>query len=362
MTGQIILMLYGMVFPLLVPEDAVFVSAFLMTAIYIGLWNLKLPYRMRQILPWVWLLLCLGVPELSIFAAAACYSMLNEERYVPAIILALLSLLMWMEKEPEGVILQLAGCAFACVLSRQFRAYESLLKMYRKTRDDSTEWNIVLKEKNKNLLENQDYEIYAATLKERNRIAREIHDHVGHMLSRAILMVGAVKVVNHQEALSEPLKQLEETLNTAMTNVRESVHDLHDASVNMEEAIRGLIEGYRFCPVQLTYDVENFVPREVKYSFIAIVKEGLNNIAKHSGAEKAEITVREHPGLYQLVIKDNGSRGRLKEKMTDSEMTERAGIGIQNMRERVKNLGGTFQIASEKGFSIYITVPKKGEG
>ena len=215
MTGQIILMLYGMVFLLLVPADAVFVSAFLMTAIYIGLWNLKIPYRMRQILPWVWLLLCFGVPELSIFAAAACYSMLNEERYIPAIILASLSFLMWMEKEPEGVILQLAGCAFACVLSRQFRAYESLLKKYRKTRDDSTEWNIVLKEKNKNLLENQDYEIYTATLKERNRIAREIHDHVGHMLSRAILMVGAMKVVNHQETLSEPLKQLEETLNTA---------------------------------------------------------------------------------------------------------------------------------------------------
>lgn len=60
MTGQIILMLYGMVFLLLVPADAVFVSAFLMTAIYIGLWNLKIPYRIRQILPWVWLLLCLG--------------------------------------------------------------------------------------------------------------------------------------------------------------------------------------------------------------------------------------------------------------------------------------------------------------
>ena len=91
MTGQIILMLYGMVFLLLVPADAVFVSAFLMTAIYIGLWNLKIPYRMRQILPWVWLLLCLGVPELSIFVAAACYSMLNEERYIPAIILASVS-------------------------------------------------------------------------------------------------------------------------------------------------------------------------------------------------------------------------------------------------------------------------------
>ena len=104
------------------------------------------------------------------------------------------------------------------------------------------------------------------------------------------------------------------------------------------------------------------VPREIKYSFITIVKEALNNVIKHSDATQVSVLAREHPGLYQLVIKDNGSHGRLKEKMTDSEMKERAGIGIQNMRERVKNLGGTFQIASEKGFSIYITVPKKGEG
>ncbi|MFR7442182.1 MAG: hypothetical protein ACLUUG_13695 [Lachnospiraceae bacterium] len=81
-------MLYGMVFLLLVPADAVFVSAFLMTAIYIGLWNLEDSlsdsgkYRHGYGFS-----LCLGVPELSIFAAAACYSMLNEERYIPAIIL-----------------------------------------------------------------------------------------------------------------------------------------------------------------------------------------------------------------------------------------------------------------------------------
>ena len=67
----------------------------------------------------------------------------------------------------------------------------------------------------------------------------------------------------------------------------------------MEEAIRGLIEGYQFCPVQFTYDVENFVPREVKYSFIAIVKEGLNNIAKHSGAAVS----------YTHLIREKGEPG-----------------------------------------------------
>ena len=46
---------------------------------------------------------------------------------------------------------------------------------------------------------NQDYEIYLATLKERNRIAREIHDNVGHMLTRSILQLGALSVINKDE-------------------------------------------------------------------------------------------------------------------------------------------------------------------
>ena len=50
-----------------------------------------------------------------------------------------------------------------------------------KLRDDSTEKNLLLEEKNHMLVEKQNYEIYTATLKERNRIAREIHDNVGHL-------------------------------------------------------------------------------------------------------------------------------------------------------------------------------------
>ena len=68
-------------------------------------------------------------------------------------------------------------------------------------RDTSTELNLVLQEKNKNLMEKQDYEIYLATLRERNRIAREIHDNVGHMLSRSILQMGALITIHKEEPL-----------------------------------------------------------------------------------------------------------------------------------------------------------------
>ena len=80
-----------------------------------------------------------------------------------------------------------------------------LIDKSRRYRDDSTEINLLLKEKNKNLLINQNYEINNATLTERNRIAREIHDNVGHMLSRAIMITGAIKVVNKNENLTTQL-------------------------------------------------------------------------------------------------------------------------------------------------------------
>ena len=238
------------------------------------------------------------------------------------------------------------------------KEYELQDAKLRRIRDDSTERNLLLKEKNKSLLEKRDYEIYTATLRERNRIAREIHDNVGHMLSRSILMVGALKALNTQKATEGPLDQLEDTLNAAMNSVRESVHDLHDESVNLKEVLESLTEEYSFCEVRLEYDMGYDVPREIKYSFISIVKEALNNIMKHSNATSVRIQVREHPGLYQLVVEDNGSmmtQKRLKEVLDTT-----GGIGIRNMKERIGMLGGVVQLQVKEGFRIFITVPKQG--
>ena len=213
------------------------------------------------------------------------------------------------------------------------------------------------------IFEKQDYEIYTATLQERNRIAREIHDNVGHLLSRSILMVGAIKIVNEDEKLSPSIEQLEESLNTAMTSVRESVHDLHDDSVNLKEVTEELVGEFTFCPVDLSYDMGYDVPREIKYGFIAIVKEALHNIVRHSDASKVKIVMREHPALYQLIVEDNGT---VKEpiqsgevKTVSREFQSGQGMGIRNMSDRVRMLGGMMQIVRKEGFRIFITIPKE---
>ena len=280
----------------------------------------------------------------------------------------------------EKEVLIVAGLAAAVLLYGRTRRLNELEQEYKKSRDDSRELTLMLEKKNQDLLEKQDTEVYLATLKERNRIAREIHDNVGHMLSRSILMVGALKTVNQAENLKVPMEQLDQTLNEAMTNVRQSVHDLHDESINLKEVVESLAEEFRFCPVQFTYDMGYDIPKEIKYSFIAITKEALNNVMRHSNANEVKILAREHPGLYQLIIEDNGtSNERIRpdgdreeyaekessgktgnaRKTESTESTESSGIGIINMKKRVRMLGGTMQIQKENGFRIFITVPKK---
>lgn len=350
---QGILLLYCFVTALLVPVDTAFVVAFLGAVLYVSVNNLDLPGWCCVGTAALVLMMSLFCPELLLFAPFMLYSIISRGTYVPAVIMAAVSGAGWLYE--EGILLLgvlMLGFLVSAVLAWQTTALEELEARYRRSQDDSTERNLLLKEKNRNLIEKQDYEIYTATLKERNRIAREIHDNVGHMLSRAILMVGAMKVVQKESELTEPLKLLEDTLNAAMTSVRESVHDLHDDSVNLKEVMEELTDTFAFCPVKLDYDMGYDVPREIKYSFIAVVKEGLSNVIKHSDATSVHIVLREHPGIYQLIIEDNGTADAIEKESS-------GGIGIQNMRDRVQMMDGMLQIQKNEGFRIYITVPKK---
>lgn len=310
----------------------------------------------------------LWIPDLLLFFPLLLYQTLSAGLFPLAVVeFPFWGLLAFrFHKFPEFLCLAgIFGFILAFFLWSHTRQYEILTRNFRQSRDDSEEHALLLSEKNKALLEKQDYEIYAATLRERNRIAREIHDNVGHVLSRSILMTAACKTINKNEALDPLLGNLEESLNGAMNSIRSSVHDLHDDAVNLEDAIKGLVKDFSFCPVTLTYDMSRQVPREVKYSLISITKEGLSNVMRHSNADSVNILLREHPALYQLCIEDNGTLGsKIPDIQTDADSnkmeTVSGGMGLSNIRDRVKVLGGTVQITQEKGFRIFVTIPKSG--
>jgi signal transduction histidine kinase len=188
-----------------------------------------------------------------------------------------------------------------------------------------------------------------ATLNERNRIARDIHDNVGHMLSRSILQVGALLAVNGDENTKTGLNSIKETLSEAMDSIRNSVHNLHEESIDLNMELQKIIDNFTFCPVNFEYSIENAIDRNIKYSFISIIKEALANVIKHSNATLISITIREHPAIYQLIVKDNGNKPTSKIGN---------GIGLKNIEDRVTSLNGNVNISSSSGFKIFISIPK----
>lgn len=189
-----------------------------------------------------------------------------------------------------------------------------------------------------------------ATLNERNRIAREIHDNVGHLLSRSLLQVGALQVVNRDETVRQGLDTVRDTLSGAMDSIRRSVHDLHDESVDLHMQLEAMLRDFTFCPVKLDYD-SGEMERGLKLAFLSIVREALSNVMRHSDATMASVTVREHPALYQLIIRDNGTR---------RPESDGRGIGLSNMADRVEAYRGTFRIDRDAGFKLFISIPKEG--
>lgn len=335
--------------------DALHITCILfIVAIYCFL--LVLPKeKMRQNLGFISLILCFFIPELSVFLPLLCYVYFyHRQHLIPAFYIFPTLIYLYRNQQPISLlILPLAAVSFYLA----YRSYEQkhLKKTIHALRDDSMEEEILLKRKNQQLLESQDNQIYIATLQERNRIAREIHDNVGHMLSRSILQVGALLAVTKDETLRPHLETLKSSLDLAMDNIRNSVHDLHDESIDLSHAMHGLTETFTFCPVSLVCDVSKQVPKDVKYCFLAITKEALNNTMRHSNATRLAVTVKEHPAFYQLLIEDNGTTAKNGDFLT----SERAGIGLSNMKERVDALHGIIHISATQGFRVFVSVPKE---
>ena len=324
-----------------------FLAGFLVAALGIYLSD----RRQFAIVCVLFLVICLFLPEATFFIPVMIYGACWYRLRWAAIgfIPFLLNHSLYRTWE---IVLWATLCGLAVLLSLRTDKIEQLEQDMIRTRDTGIERNLALKEKNKTLMEKQDYEIYLATLKERNRIAREIHDNVGHMLSRSILQVGALGTIHKEEPLHGQLASINDTLNQAMNSIRESVHDLHDDSIDLKlalnDATKTMQENYH---VRIDYDATNNIPRNVKYCFITTVKEAMSNIVKHSNADKIDIVVREHPAFYQLSIEDNGTK-------IHSNL-ESGGIGLSNMKERVKALNGTLRIQTEQGFKIFISIRKE---
>lgn len=198
-----------------------------------------------------------------------------------------------------------------------------------------------------------------ATLQERNRIAREIHDALGHVLTaQSIQLENALLFLPPGSEKTESFLQEAKQLGArALQEVRRSISTLRANPLqgqSLEAAIgRAANEFYQTTGIQPECEIQLSQPvsTDISTTLYRIIQESLTNIWKHSEATQVWISLKEQSGSIELQVKDNG-RGFDPTQNT-------TGFGLQGMRERAIAAGGQFYLNSDRqqGCQITVSIP-----
>ena len=255
-------------------------------------------------------------------------------------------------------------------------------------RDDLQERTLLLEAKNRDLLERQDYEVQVATLAERARIAREIHDNVGHQLTRAKLQTDALAIVHEADpAAAADFQSVGRAVDEALSLVRASVHDLHDDSFDLGLQAHKAADAFmRGSSVRVAVEVScEHVPANVGACLLAVMREAMSNALRHGRAGRIEVRCLEHPALWQLsVLDDGGARDGMAagaagtgasaddghgasadQTAISGQFHTSGGMGLASMRERVEALSGSFSAGPRRdsaGWRVFASIPKERAG
>lgn len=333
-----------------IPIDAFTLGGFLVALAVAALGEvLSRPWRLA--LAAGYLIAAVVWPVLVAFLPLVAYDLMRDELWPVRLawVMPLAAAMRAWDSLPWITVLLF--CAVSTVLARRTTSLVAEREHYRRLRDDTHEASLSLEARNRDLQEARDLSAQVATLAERGRIAREIHDNVGHLLTRGIMQVEALKVVHASEpSLVGEYDAVSQTLDEAMKTVRASVHDLRDNAADPRVLMQSALDGCGIEQAELVYEVDE-LPTNVARCFVAIVREAATNTMRHSDATRIEVQVREYPGLFQLVVQDNGSGGT-----TSSPVG--AGMGLQTMDDRVRALGGTLRTEYRDGFRVFASIPR----
>jgi signal transduction histidine kinase len=198
-----------------------------------------------------------------------------------------------------------------------------------------------------------------ATTKERNRLAREIHDGLGHFLTTIFMQIQAAQAIMDSDS-----KRAKDAMNTAqnltqeaLVEIRRSVASLRDVppgeTLPLPQRIEKMIKNYETIELQpemIVIGSPRILSSQGQLTLFRSAQEGLNNACKHAQASKVWITLDYgDENFVHLTVRDDG----LGAEQTDG------GFGLLGLQERVNLLNGTFQTISVpgQGFTLEVAVP-----
>ena len=196
---------------------------------------------------------------------------------------------------------------------------------------------------------------------ERKRIARDLHDQMGAMMSAIRMNIEALDQQNGL-AREDLFTRTKELVTQAGKEIRRTAHNLMPASIDkygLEMAVRSKIAQLDQSALSIQFQsngMEQRLPQNIEIHLYRIIQEMIQNAVKHSRAQELLIDLSADEGSIHLVVEDNGNG-------IDQSLEEIEGMGISNIRSRVAALGGEFTIESKPGtgtsFDIFINRKEK---
>ncbi|MBO9698885.1 MAG: PAS domain S-box protein [Sporocytophaga sp.] len=208
------------------------------------------------------------------------------------------------------------------------------------------------------------YSILNGQEKERKRIAAEIHDGIGQMMTSMRMKLEMIEHKN--EGLSEDLPQINHLLQSIINETKKICSDLLPSVLDdfgLSAAVREL---QKLCESSsnMEFEIEDRLeksklPREVEIGVFRILQEALNNAIKHSSGSKIFVHVSSDVHCVHLMVQDDGKGFYFDERRILSREFVTKSNGLRNMKERAELLGGNFNVTSEpgKGTIVQLEIP-----
>ena len=198
-----------------------------------------------------------------------------------------------------------------------------------------------------------------ARTKERNRLAREIHDSVGHYLTVVNVQIGAARAVLEQDRprALDHLSKAQALTQEGLAEVRHSVAALRASPTEsrpLPEALAKLVEQWNAAGVAARLSVSGTIrplTPQTNLTLYRAAQEALTNVAKHADASRVEVRLNyQLEGSVHMSVSDNG---------VGSDNSE-GGFGLLGVRERVQLLNGRVQVSTNagRGFTLEVEIPE----
>lgn len=325
--------------------------SYLLAAIFLMGISFLLPKSASWIMIMAIIVICYLWPALTFYLPCFLRTLpLRALAIEGATLLCLTGMLFFQQRGAIQIALMVL-MLFSFYLRQKDQAMTAVSQDYLASKDSHWEKQQQLAAQNKQLLESHETQLALQIAEERNRIARDIHDNVGHLLSRALLQIGALQAINQEPALQEPLEQLKRTVDTGMDHIRLSVHDLHADSLSFAGAVQHLLTIDALFTVDIQGKVfEDLSDRQIN-CLLMVMKEALTNTIKHSQATVLSFYFKTLPAFYRLQIRNDG---------VHTSDPSKPGIGLQTIQQRVRSLNGQVHIMqTDSHFQLTITIPRE---